>query len=246
MILQVYVEMTFIHDKKTKSTLTKLAVHISPRITEQDRFVLKLLLNKVNKSGMRVAEIGSFLGNGSTKTIIEEIKNTNAVFYCVDTWRGNQNVQWHLRLAEEYDLFATFLHHATLAGGQNIVKPMMMESEDAASIFKDKSCDFIFIDGDHSFEETKKDIELWMPKVKPGGILCGHDCEGAMSDFEPAVIEANLKKDFVHLEKFIFEGCHPGVVKAVDMLSKDVTLWAHNDLTEYGLSGRSSIWHAVL
>jgi hypothetical protein len=139
--------------------------------------------------GVVVVEIGSFLGNGSTKTIIETMKDVGGTFYCIDTWKGNQNVDWHLKLAEEYSLFDTFLYYVAMYGGQNIIKPKMMESKDATSIFRDKSCDLIFIDGDHSFEATKQDIEMWMFKVKPGGILCGHDCEGAISDFAPEIIK---------------------------------------------------------
>lgn len=168
-----------IHGPRKEGYLSpKLAVHVAPRITEQDRFALGALLNGCRKRGIRCVEIGSFLGSGSTKTIIDKLKDTNATFYCVDTWKGNQNVAWHQELAKEYDLFATFFHNVAACGGEAMVKPMIMRSEDAASIFKDQSCDFVFIDGDHSFEATMRDIEMWMPKVKPGGILCGHDCEG--------------------------------------------------------------------
>jgi hypothetical protein len=152
-----------------------------------------------------------------------------------------------LKLAEEYSLLDTFLYHVATYGGKNTVKPMIMESKDAASIFKDKSCDLIFIDGDHSFEATIQDIEMWKPKVKPSGILCGHDCEGAMSDFNLELINKNLDKDFIYIDKFVFAGCHPGVVKAVDeIFNGNATLWAHKDLLEYGISGRSSIWHVVV
>ena len=51
--------------------------------------------------GVVVVEIGSFLSNGSTKTIIETMKDVGGTFYCIDTWKGNQNVDWHLKLAEE-------------------------------------------------------------------------------------------------------------------------------------------------
>ena len=48
--------------------------------------------------------------------------------------------------------------------------------------------DLVFIDGAHSYENVKQDIALWLPKVRKGGILSGHDYS---------------------LE-------HPGVLKAVD------------------------------
>lgn len=35
--------------------------------------------------------------------------------------------------------------------------------------------DFIYIDGDHSYEAVIQDIELYYPKVKSGGIIGGHD-----------------------------------------------------------------------
>ena len=35
--------------------------------------------------------------------------------------------------------------------------------------------DFIYLDGSHTYEDVKKDIELYYPKVRKGGILGGHD-----------------------------------------------------------------------
>jgi len=35
--------------------------------------------------------------------------------------------------------------------------------------------DFIFIDGDHSYDSCKEDINMWLPKIKQGGIIAGHD-----------------------------------------------------------------------
>ena len=37
--------------------------------------------------------------------------------------------------------------------------------------------DMVFIDGDHTFEAAMRDIKAWAPKVKVGGLLCGHDRE---------------------------------------------------------------------
>ena len=220
-----------------------LATHIEPRVTDQDRFVLSLLMKKVSGSSPVIAEIGSFLGNGSTSTLIKAMNGRDGKIYCIDTWKGNQNVEWHLNLAEEFSLFDTFLHHVAEADGKDIVKPMVMESLDAAAIFREKSLDLVFIDGDHSYQSVKNDIEAWRDKIKPGGVLCGHDCEGAMADFAPEIIHRNLDKDFVNIENFTFQGAHPGSVKAVDeCLDSAATIWAHIDLAEHSFHGRSTIW----
>lgn len=49
------------------------------------------------------------------------------------------------------------------------------ESVTIAKQFDNHSVDFVFIDADHSYEGCKADIQAWMPKVKRGGWLMGHD-----------------------------------------------------------------------
>ena len=50
-----------------------------------------------------------------------------------------------------------------------------MTSLEASKAFAPESLDFVFIDGDHSYEGCALDIKLWWPKLKPGGLLSGHD-----------------------------------------------------------------------
>ncbi len=51
------------------------------------------------------------------------------------------------------------------------------DSATAAGAFTDGSVDCAFIDADHSAEAVAKDIAAWLPKIKPGGVLCGHDID---------------------------------------------------------------------
>ncbi len=48
-------------------------------------------------------------------------------------------------------------------------------SEEASVHVPDGVLDFVFLDADHSYEGVISDIKLWAPKVRAGGILCGHD-----------------------------------------------------------------------
>jgi len=48
-------------------------------------------------------------------------------------------------------------------------------SPQAAIHVPDRSLDFVYIDGNHSFESVIWDISAWSKKVKVGGIVAGHD-----------------------------------------------------------------------
>ena len=48
-------------------------------------------------------------------------------------------------------------------------------SKQAVKLFPDEFFDFVYIDGNHNYENVKEDIGLWLSKVKIGGVLGGHD-----------------------------------------------------------------------
>ena len=47
----------------------------------------------------------------------------------------------------------------------------------AHDFVEDRSLDLLFIDALHDYESVRDDISYWQPKVKHGGIICGHDYE---------------------------------------------------------------------
>lgn len=52
---------------------------------------------------------------------------------------------------------------------------LVTSSEQAAKWVADNSLDFVFIDANHQYEFVKQDLALWVPKVRLGGIVSGHD-----------------------------------------------------------------------
>ncbi len=179
-----------------------------------DAKALEQLVNmakKDNTKGCLVAEIGSWKGM-STSVLAKGVANCGGKVFAIDHWMGNERT-WNYEIARTYDIYSIFKKNMVLLGIWNIVHPMVMDSETASQIFADGILDLVFIDADHRYEHIKKDISLWLPKLKGGGLLCGHDCEGYYPEYpEKArkLIEDSLEDDYV------FDiGVHPGVVKAL-------------------------------
>lgn len=59
--------------------------------------------------------------------------------------------------------------------GLERVQLVIGPSERCAERFPDESLDLIFIDADHAESAMGRDLEAWMPKLKPGGVASGHD-----------------------------------------------------------------------
>lgn len=48
-------------------------------------------------------------------------------------------------------------------------------SHEAVNEFPDSYFDFAYHDASHLYEDLKKDLDDWLPKMKVGSLICGHD-----------------------------------------------------------------------
>lgn len=53
-----------------------------------------------------------------------------------------------------------------------------MTGDEAVEHFADQSIDVVYIDACHKYAAIRNDIRLWLPKVKTGGWIAGHDFSG--------------------------------------------------------------------
>ena len=119
------------------------------------------------KDNAVILEIGAFKGK-STCFIAEGISSCNCEFYTIDTWYNN-GMQGHGQ-----DVFPEFLKN-TKAYGEKI-KPLRGYSYELRKIWpEERKIDFLWIDGDHSYQGVKRDIKDWLPLVKKNAIICFHD-----------------------------------------------------------------------
>ena len=74
----------------------------------------------------------------------------------------------------------------------------------AVNDFEDESLDAIYIDGNHRYDSVCNDINKWMPKLKNGGIISGHDYYGNIKLAVDNTLGVPLKtfkdKSWVHIK----------------------------------------------
>ena len=140
--------------------------------TRNDRRFYHFHAQTAPESGHFV-EIGSWKGR-SAFCMASELERLGKAtrLTCVDTWEGSEEHAEHSSIQKGtlYDEFLT-----NISRYQHRIQPMRLPSLEAAATFPDRSLDFVFIDAAHDYENVKADIHAWAPKVKPSGVLAGHD-----------------------------------------------------------------------
>src|ERR1700756_2143001 len=58
---------------------------------------------------------------------------------------------------------------------ERYVRLIPKDSLEAATHIPDGTLDFVFLDGNHEYANVKREIETYLPKLKPGGLMGGHD-----------------------------------------------------------------------
>ncbi len=101
------------------------------------------------------------------------------VLHCVDPWKPYYGVQDTADQHESYRLDAiAHLDAACLNNGRGsyiIHRTTALDFAAEMAEHKEPVFDFIYLDGDHDEEPLRKEIEVFWPLIKPGGILAGHD-----------------------------------------------------------------------
>ena len=135
------------------------------------------LVEKVKNIEGTVIEIGCWEGKST-------ISIANAcypdVLVCNDTWLGNVQEsivtgEKHVteKILEQRDVYSIFLENMNAETKRNFT----VVKEDCIEWLKrfSGSIKFIHIDASHEYESVFETIQLVLPKLVPGGIICGDD-----------------------------------------------------------------------
>ena len=136
----------------------------------------RMLLSQIHAAPKIGVEIGIWKGWLSRYLLMDK----SIFLFMVDPWKeasysetaADDEIARYTQ-AQHDDAMAEALRN--VADFPDRHKVLRMTSLKAAEGFEEGTLDFVFIDGDHSYEGCRSDIEAWWPKVRMNGILSGHD-----------------------------------------------------------------------
>lgn len=138
-------------------------------LTKQAELELLQALALSMPAGALVVEVGSFRGRSTVAIAagLEHIHGSRLV--AVDTFAGDPGWESVVDVTEARRLFDQNTAHIPF------LEVLQNGSVPAASAFEAGSVDWVFIDALHDYESVRDDIRAWAPKMKPGGLISGHD-----------------------------------------------------------------------
>lgn len=155
------------------------------------------LLNEKDLRGLAV-EVGTHRGEFAAQLL----EHWGGKLYCVDSWEAGYDPDDPASQGDreaDYEACRELLAHRAVLIRQTSAR--------ATSRFENGALDFVYVDACHQYESVCQDLRLWWPKLKPGGLLAGHDfiCPGEAGGgwgrmVQPAVIEfAEQEGTSIHL-----------------------------------------------
>lgn len=138
------------------------------RIYPQQKKDLEILISQINGENLTLVEIGSYMGE-SMEIFAKSGKFSKII--CIDPWING---------FDDTDQCSHDCENAENNFDQrklnfDFVEKIKDKNENVVFKFEDKSLDMVYVDGKHTPEDVRKDIESWLPKIKDSGYISGHD-----------------------------------------------------------------------
>lgn len=140
-----------------------------------------------------VAEIGVFTGALSSRLLA---RRNDLRLIMIDSWGDGfapdyrASTDFHARMAKAEHEECFLSAQAAVRFANERVTILRGTSREMADRIQDSSLDLAFIDADHTYEGCKADILAYYSKVKPGGLISGHDYANTEWEFGPTVKRA--------------------------------------------------------
>ena len=132
--------------------------------------ILELLKILQKRKPLFILEIGTL--NGGTLFLFTRVVREDALIISIDLPGGPFGSGYSPDRIPLYKSFALEQQQLYLIRGNSHEQSTLMKVKE---ILNDNQLDFLFIDGDHTYEGVKKDFEMYSPLVREGGLIALHD-----------------------------------------------------------------------
>jgi predicted O-methyltransferase YrrM len=159
--------------------------------TENDMRGLAALARTVTNG--TIIELGSMHGKSS---YCLSVSSPTSKIYCLDYWSG-----WIVKTDDDIerpnsiDVFKSFTKDCS-----NIT-PIHLSMIEKVIPAWEEPVDMVFIDAAHTNPDDWNCIEFWLPKIKPHGIICGHDYYNEFNS--PIIHYPDVVENVARLEKML-------------------------------------------
>ena len=137
----------------------------------QNRFEILKLLSILKKEKLKILlEIGT--ANGGNLFLFSKIADKNAIIVSIDLPQGPYGGGYSKIKIPLFKSYTVLNQKLFLIRADSHKKSTQMRLN---NILRKNQLDFLFIDGDHTYEGVKKDFEMYSPFVKENGIIAFHD-----------------------------------------------------------------------
>lgn len=130
-----------------------------------------VLINLICERNIKVfAEVGVYKGKTIKRILTSPAGDVLDRYFAIDHWEHKES--WTLT-EDKWDwTYNAVCKHLPWFKQLQIIK---MESVKAANLFWNGFFDMVYIDANHEYQPVIDDIKAWLPRIKKGGILAGHD-----------------------------------------------------------------------
>jgi hypothetical protein len=152
------------------------------------------MANAIEKSGKKIA----------FDAIDPLVPTLTDLRYFMETRRSHQpeglDPEPTARTSSGQSLLSTLSRHATwpghpdvvslildLAHERDLVNLVRSSGQARASCYSTESLDFVYVDALHTYDDTADILRAYLPKIRPGGVLGGHDYSDNYPDVRRAV-----------------------------------------------------------
>ena len=117
---------------------------------------------------LTIAEIGVYRGRGTALICVNLInKGIEFEYHAIDHFNGS--------LEHDKGVDYETIARNNLIPLEGLINIHTNDSISQSELFPDQYFDIVYIDASHDYESVKNDLTAWLPKVKPGGYICGDD-----------------------------------------------------------------------